>query len=104
MYTSDIVSADKAVATYVKMCFDYVPPEYVPEEYSDFHATERYVKYHDRSGGDKPMMVLMTGVITPEMITAIDDGLKEFYIRHCHECGIVVKEEDMVICKTCLSA
>jgi hypothetical protein len=37
------------------------------------------VKYHDRSGGDKPMMVLMTGIFTPEMITAIEDGLKDFY-------------------------
>jgi hypothetical protein len=104
MYTSEVVSADKAVATYLKMCFNYVPPEYVPEEESDFHATERYVKYHDRSGGDKPMMVLMTGIFTPEMITAIEEGLKDFYIRRCEECHIIMKEKDMVICKTCLSA
>jgi hypothetical protein len=104
MYTSEVVPADKAVATYLKMCFEYVPPEYVPEEESDFHATERYVKYHDRSGGDKPMMVLMTGIFTPEMITAIEEGLKDFYIRRCEECHIIMKEKDMVICKTCLSA
>ena len=104
MYTSNIVSADEAVNTYLKMCLKYVPPEYVPEEESDFHATERYVKYHDRSGGDKPMMILMTGIFTPDMITAIEDGLKDFYIRRCEECHIIVKEKDMVICKTCLSA
>jgi hypothetical protein len=104
MYTSKIVPANEAVDTYVKMCFDYVPPEYVPEEYSDFHGTERYVKYHDRSGGDKPMMVLMTGVFTKEMITAIEDGLKEFYIRYCEECHVVINEKDMCVCKTCLSA
>jgi len=101
IYTSKIVSADKAVATYLKMCFKYVPPEYVLEEESDFHATERYVKYHDRSGNDKPMMVLMTGILTPEMITAIEDGLKEFYIRRCEECNVVVKEKDMCVCKKC---
>jgi hypothetical protein len=104
MYTSEIVPANEAVDTYVKMCFKYVPPEYVDEEYTDFHGTERYVKYHDRSGGDKPMMVLMTGVFTPEMITAIEDGLKDFYIRRCEECHVVIKEKDMVICRTCLSA
>ena len=104
MYTSEIVHAGEAVAAYIKMCFEYVPPEYVDEEYADFHATERYVKYHDRSGGDKPMMVLMTGVFTPEMITAIEDGLKEFYIRRCEECHVVIKEKDMCICKTCLRA
>jgi hypothetical protein len=104
MYTSEIVPANEAVAEYIKMCFEYVPPEYVDEEYSDFHATERYVKYHDRSGGDKPMMVLMTGIFTPEMITAIEVGLKEFYIRRCEECHVVINEKDMVICKTCLRA
>jgi hypothetical protein len=79
IYTSKIVPADEAVNTYVKMCVRYVPPEYVDEEYTDFHGTERFVKYHDRTGGDKPMMVLMTGIFTPEMITAIEDELKEFY-------------------------
>ena len=104
MYTSEIVPANEVIDAYVKMCFKYVPPEYVDEEYTDFHATERYVKYHDRSGGDKPMMVLMTGVFTPEMITAIEVGLKEFYIRRCEECRVVIKEKDMCVCKTCLSA
>jgi hypothetical protein len=102
MYTSEIVSADKAVATYLKMCFKYVPPEYVPEEESDFHATERYVKYHDRSGGDKPMMVLMTGILTKDMITAIEDGLKNFYIRRCEECDTIINEKKMLLCKTCI--
>jgi hypothetical protein len=102
MYTSKIVPADKAVDTYVKMCFEYVPPEYVPEEYTDFHGCERFVKYHDRSGNDKPMMVLMTGIFTPDMLAAIEDGLKNLYIRRCEECHIVVKEKDMLVCKRCL--
>ena len=76
IYTSKIVPADKSVDTYVKMCFEYVPPEYVSEEYVDFQATERYVKYHDRMSDDKPMMVLMTGIFTPDMIDAIREGLK----------------------------
>jgi hypothetical protein len=103
MYDSKIVPANKAVETYVRMCFEYVPPEYVPEEYSDFHGTERYVKYHDRSGNDKPMIVLMTGIFTPDMITAIEDGLKDFYIRRCEECHVVIEEKDMCVCKRCLA-
>ena len=103
MYDSKIVPANESVATYVKMCLEYVPPKYVPEEYTDFHGSERYVKYHDRSGNDKPMMVLMTGVFTPEMITAIEDGLKDFYIRRCEECHVVIEEKDMLVCKRCLA-
>ena len=104
MYDSKIVSADKAVDTYLKMCLEYVSPEYIPEEYTDFYAGERFVKYHDRMGNDKPMMILMTGIFTPDMITAIEDGLKDFYIRRCEECHIIIKEKHMLVCKTCLSA
>jgi hypothetical protein len=103
MYTSKIVPANESVATYVKMCFEYVPPESVDEEYTDFHGSERFVKYHDRSGNDKPMMVLMTGIFTPDMITAIEDGLKDFYIRRCSECHVVIEEKDMCVCKRCLA-
>jgi len=79
IYTSKIVPADEAVNTYVDMCVRYVPPEYVSEEYTDFHSSEKFVKFHDRMSDDKPMMVLMTGIFTPEMIAAIRDGLNNSY-------------------------
>ena len=79
IYTSKIVPADEAVNTYVDMCVRYVPPEYVSEEYTDFHSTEKFVKFHDRMSDDKPMMVLMTGIFTKEMIAAIRDGLNNSY-------------------------
>jgi len=101
MYDSEIVSADKAIDRYLKMCLEYVSPEYAPEEYTDFYAGERFVKYHG-TGGDKPKMVLMIGIFTPEMIALIKDGLKEFYIRRCEECHVVIKKKHMLICKTCL--
>lgn len=101
VYNTRIVPTDKAVNTYVNMCLKYVPPEYVPEEYTDFYASDRFVKFHDRSGADKPMMVLMTGIFTPDMITAIEEGLKNLYIRHCEECNVVIEEKDMLVCKKC---
>jgi hypothetical protein len=79
IYTSKIVPADEAVNTYVDMCVRYVPPEYVSEEYTDFHSTEKFVKFHDRMSDDKPMMLLMTGIFTKEMINAIRDGLNNSY-------------------------
>jgi hypothetical protein len=103
IYTSKIVSAEEAVDANVKMCFHYVPPEYVSEEYADFHSSERYVKYHDRMCDDKPMMVLMTGVLTKEMITAIEEGLKDFYIRYCKECNSIVNNKKWLICNNCIN-
>jgi hypothetical protein len=102
IYTSEIVSADEAVDAYVKMCYKYLRPEYVDEEYTEFHATERYVKYHDRFCDNKPMMILMTGVLTKEMITAIEEGLKDFYIRYCGECNFIL-DKTGVICNNCLN-
>lgn len=103
MYDSTIVPANESVATYLKMCLKYVRPEYVPEEHTEFYGSERFINYYDRSGGDKPMMVSMTGIFTPDMITAIEDGLKDFYIRRCEECHVVINEKDMCLCKKCLA-
>jgi hypothetical protein len=82
IYTSKIVPADEAVNTYVDMCVRYVPPEYVSEEYTDFHGSEKFVKFHDRMSDDKPMMVLMTGIFTKEIISAIEDELKNAYTNN----------------------
>jgi hypothetical protein len=83
LYDSDVVSADKAVDVYIKMCMKYLNPKYIPQENIVFESDERFVKYNDRSGGHKPMMILMTGVFTPEMIRSIKDGLKEMYVKQC---------------------
>ena len=95
IYDSLDVSAEDAVDQYVEMCAKYVRREYVPQEYTDFDYDKMYVKYSDRCGNDKPMMILMIGLTTPEMITRIKEGLRAIYFNKCEDCG---KEIDLKWC------
>jgi hypothetical protein len=71
LYDSRLTPADEAVDAFVKISL-----QYVDRKDGEFQTDgERMVRFTDRSGGDKPMMVLMTGVFTKEMIAAIRDGL-----------------------------
>ena len=98
LYDSGLSPADEAVYNFVKISL-----QYVPREDGEFETDgERTVRFTDRSGGDKPMMVLMVGVFTKEMIDAIREGLKEFYIRHCKECNSIINNNKWLICNNCI--
>jgi hypothetical protein len=96
----DDVSADKAVQEYVKKCQIHLPPEYTPQEYTSFDSDKMFVKYSDRCGDDKPMMILMIGLTSPEMIKSIEEGLRKIYFNNCEDCG---KEIDLkwCVCREC---
>jgi hypothetical protein len=79
IYDSEIVSSYNALEKYVKMCEKYVPPEFIIESETQFEFDTMYVKYTDNSGDDKPMMILMVGSFSSEMINAIKIGLKNIY-------------------------
>lgn len=100
VYDSLDVSADKAAEEYVKMCEKHVPAEYTPQEYTHFESDKMFVKYSDGCGDDKPMMILMIGLTTPEMIKSIKEGLRKIYIGECEICG---KEIDLkwCVCREC---
>jgi hypothetical protein len=73
LYDSGLVRADEVVDSFVKISLHYVP-----EKDGQFDTDgERMVRFTDWSGGHKPMMVLMTGIFTKEMIAAIRDGLQK---------------------------
>jgi hypothetical protein len=100
IYDSLSVSPDKAVEEYVKKCKYYLPPDCIPRDYTSFESDKMFVKYSDRCGNDKPMMVLMIGLTTPEMIDSIREGIRRLYVNDCEECG---KEIDLkwCVCREC---
>jgi len=79
VYDSQIVSSYNALEKYVKMCEKYVPPEFIIESETQFEFDTMYVKYTDKSGDDKPMMILMFGSFSIDMINHIKIGLKKIY-------------------------
>jgi len=87
MYDSRDASAANVLDVFLETCREYVNPEYVNQNYTEFHSSSKFVSYADRSGNDKPMLVILMGTITDEMVVAIQDGLKKLYVRVCEDCG-----------------
>jgi hypothetical protein len=80
MYDSRDANSKNVLDVFLETCREYVNPEYVNQNYTEFHSSSSFVSYADRSGNDKPMLVILIGTITDEMVVAIQDGLKQLYV------------------------
>ena len=95
-------SEDNALAIFIAFCREFVSPEYVAENDTSFDSSSLYMSYADRSGGDKPMLVLLIGsTITDEMRSKAADSLKKMYIRICEDCNIAEIPFASSVCAEC---
>jgi hypothetical protein len=78
-FSSEIVPANEAVDAFIEISHKYL----LLEEAEFDTDGERMVRFTDTSDGDKQMMVLMTGVFTPEMISAIQDSHERYTTLVC---------------------
>lgn len=85
LYDTRDANRENVVNVFLDACREYVNPEYVGEDSVEFDSSSRYVSYSDRSGNDKPMLVILIGTITDEMLLCIEDGLKKLYVRYCED-------------------
>ena len=96
------VSAENAVEDFMKMCREYASPEYNTLENTSFMSeTNVFCSYSAGCGNDKPMMILMMGPITPDMIALITHGLKGMYITRCQDCSEEISIT-RTLCKVCI--
>ena len=103
MYDSRDANSANVLDVFLGACREYVNPEYVNQNYTEFHSSKRFVSYADRSGNDKPMLVILMGTITDEMLVAIQDGLKKMYMHFCEDCGkeMVFLRTGVLVCNKC---
>ena len=87
MYDTRDANASNVLDVFLQACREYVNPEYVGQDSVHLDSSNKFVSYADRSGNDKPMLVILIGTITDEMLDAIRDGLKKLYVRVCEDCG-----------------
>ena len=80
-YDSEMSSKEMAVETFIRMCEKYVNPKYIKKNETNLDFYQMMVCYSDRSGGDKPCMVSLVGMITPDMITSIQNCINNLYIK-----------------------
>jgi hypothetical protein len=103
MYDSRDANAENVLDVFLETCREYVNPEYVGQDSVHLDSSKRFVSYADRSGNDKPMLVILIGTITDEMLLAIQDGLKKLYVHFCEDCGkeMVFLRTGVLVCNKC---
>jgi hypothetical protein len=97
MYDTRDANSENVLKVFLDTCRHYMNPEYVGQDSVHLDSSKRFVSYADHSGNDKPMLIILIGTITDEMLDAIRDGLKKLYIRVCEDCG----NEMGLVCNKC---
>ena len=101
IYATAMIPKENLVEAFTNMCVEYVNPEYVPQTQTSLNFGRTFVSYSDRSGGDKPMIVLLTGItVDSVLISAIKNAIRKKYLRVCEDCGVEV-EMKWALCVEC---
>ena len=101
IYATAMIPKENLVEAFTNMCVEYVNPEYVPQTQTSLNFGKTFVSYSDRSGGDKPMIVLLTGItVDSVIISAIKNAIRKKYLRVCEDCGVEV-EGKWALCVEC---
>jgi hypothetical protein len=74
------------IDTYIKQCVEYINPSDVNQDSTSISYGKMFFSYADRSGSDKPMLVMLIGSITSEMRIKIQDRLNTIYMKKCEMC------------------
>ena len=98
------VPADKVVQSFIEQYKRYLNPEYYPEDEVWFGQGRLWLSYRDKTGGDKPMTVMLLGCITDELVAEIKAAVAQLYIKACPDCGKDmpnVKSTKWEVCRVC---
>lgn len=98
-----ILPADKVVQTFIEQFRRHLNPEYYPEDEVWFNRSRLWLSYRDKTGGDKPMTVMLIGQITDELVTEIKEAVDRLYIKKCPDCEKnMPKKWKWPVCKVCM--
>ena len=98
------VPADKVVQSFIEQYKRYLNPEYYAEDEVWFGQGRLWLSYRDKTGGDKPMTVMLLGPITDELVKEIKAAVAQLYIKACPDCGKDmpnVKSTKWEVCRVC---
>ena len=102
VYGSRLLPAEGIAAAYVKICAEYIHPQFVPESNTALNYGNTFITYRDRSGNDKPFLIVLMGVtVDTALVAAIKLRLKELYVVRCGDCGNLVEDRRWALCLKC---
>ena len=98
-----ILPADKVVQTFIEQYKRHLNPEYYAEDDIWFSKSRLWLSYRDKTGGDKPMTVMLIGQITDELVAEIKEAIARLYIKECPDCEKKMpKKWKWPVCKVCM--
>ena len=80
------VPSTEVVQEFMKQFKRYLSPEYYPEDNVWFMRSRTWLSYRDKTGGDKPMTVMLIGPITDELVAEIKTAVALLYVKRCADC------------------
>ena len=103
-YSQEIVKYVDEMKRYMALRFlnEGEQPEYYPEDEVWFMRSRLFLSYRDKTGGDKPMTVMLIGPITEELVTEIKVAVARLYVKRCPDCGEKMpKKWKWPVCEVC---
>jgi hypothetical protein len=103
----DTVKPEEVLEKFIQQYKRHLSPEYYPEDMVWFSRGRTWIAYSDKTGGDKPKMVMLMGPITDELIAQIKDAVAKLYINFCRDCFKVLSKErarKWAVCHECANA
>jgi hypothetical protein len=95
------VSPDKVICEFIEHYKHYLWPGDVAEEDVMFQKGRTWLSYTDKSGGDKPMTVMLVGPITDNLVMDLEEAVAKVYMRTCWECKEEFKDKKWALCEVC---
>ena len=95
------VSPDKVVCELIEYYTRYFVSRNVDEGDVWLQRGRTWLSYADKSGGDKPMTLMLIGSITDELVANLKWAVAKVYVKTCGECGKEIKSKCRALCEEC---
>lgn len=95
------VSPDKVICEFVEHYTHYFISRNLDEGDVQLQRGRTWLSYTDKSGGDKPMTLMLMGSITEEIVANLEEAVAKLYMRTCWECKKEFKNKKFALCEVC---
>ena len=95
------VSPDKVICEFIEYYKRYFISRNVDEGDVWLQRGRTWLSYADKTGGDKPMTLMLIGSITDELVANLKEAVAKVHMKTCGDCGKEIKDKTWALCKTC---
>ena len=79
LYDGEITDSNNVLEEFVKFYKRYFINYEIPRESISFDSSIMFISYSDKSGGDKPIMLMLVGKLNETLINEIKTEIEKLY-------------------------